>query len=424
MISTSRTSRDTIAGALSSIRDRTLKLFEGISDDHFRCQFHPDFSPIGWHLGHIGYTEALWFLQHLKGDAPIFPEYHQLFSQAGLPKHLRVHLPPFPEVCQYLEKIRVKVWDYLAVAPIEEQERLWHFIIQHECQHGETIALVLAVGAGEGETGGRGDSETGGRGVQASSSAAYINAPQSQSSTEVGEMIEIPAGEFQMGWDGIAAIDNERPAHRRHLHTYRIDKYPVTRAQYREFIAAGGYTQSQYWSQEGWEWQQTAAVSQPLYWSEDPTKDNYPVCGVSYYEAEAYAKFVGKRLPTEAEWEKAALTPTGVSPRQPSGLPGISILQGELGLQPIGTHPETASIWGCEDLFGQVWQWTDTWFDGYAGFQPYPYPGYSQTYFDGQHRVLRGSSWATLPQASRSTWRNWYQPWVREIFAGFRCASS
>ncbi|HIK12738.1 MAG TPA: ergothioneine biosynthesis protein EgtB [Oscillatoriaceae cyanobacterium M33_DOE_052] len=237
-------------------------------------------------------------------------------------------------------------------------------------------------------------------------------------------MLEIPAGEFQMGWDGIPAIDNERPAHRRYLHTYFIDKYPVTRAQYREFIAAGGYTQSQYWSQEGWEWQQTAAVSQPLYWSEDPTKDNYPVCGVSYYEAEAYAKFVGKRLPTEAEWEKAALTAPGVSPRHPSGLPGVSILQGELGLQPIGTHPETASIWGCEDLLGNVWQWTDTWFEGYSGFQAYPYPGYSQTYFDGQHRVLRGSSWATLPPASRSTWRNWYQPWVREIFAGFRCASS
>ncbi|GAB4277213.1 MAG: ergothioneine biosynthesis protein EgtB [Oscillatoriaceae cyanobacterium] len=406
MISTSTTSRDAIASALSSIRDRTLQLFEGINDDHFRYQFHPDFSPIGWHLGHIGYTEALWFLQHLKGDPPIFPQYQQLFSQAGLPKHLRVHLPPFPEVCQYLEKIRVKVWDYLQIAPLEEQERLWHFIIQHECQHAETIALVLACGHQERNSGG---------------SVGAIRESPLQTKPE---MIEIPAGEFQMGWDGIAAIDNERPAHPCYLHTYRIDKYPVTRAQYREFIAAGGYTQCQYWSKEGWEWLQTAAVSQPLYWSEDPTKDNYPVCGVSYYEAEAYAKFVGKRLPTEAEWEKAALTPTGVPPRQPSGLPGVSILQGELGLQPIGTDPETASIWGCEDLFGQVWQWTDSWFEGYAGFQPYPYPGYSQTYFDGKHRVLRGSSWATLPQASRSTWRNWYQPWIREIFAGFRCASS
>ncbi len=420
MISTSRTSRDTIAGALSSIRTRTLQLFEGISDDSFRRQFHPDFSPIGWHLGHIGYTEALWLLQHLKGDAPIFPEYHQLFSQAGLPKYLRVNLPSLGEVCQYLEKIRVKVWDYLQIAPIEEQERLWHFIIQHECQHAETIALVLAIGAAAPHPPAPLPHGGGGGG----NAPVPLLPSWEKGLGDEGETIEIPAGEFQMGWDGIPAIDNERPAHRRHLHTYHIDKYPVTRAQYREFIAAGGYTQSQYWSQEGWEWQQTAAVSQPLYWSEDPTKDNYPVCGVSYYEAEAYAKFVGKRLPTEAEWEKAALTAPGVSPGQSSGLPGVSILQGELGLQPIGTYPETASIWGCEDLFGQVWQWTDTWFEGYTGFQPYPYPGYSQTYFDGKHRVLRGSSWATLPPASRSTWRNWYQPWVREIFAGFRCASS
>jgi formylglycine-generating enzyme required for sulfatase activity len=171
-------------------------------------------------------------------------------------------------------------------------------------------------------------------------------------------------------------------------------------------------------------------VKEPLYWSAAPTWDNHPVCGVSWYEAEAYARFVGKRLPTEAEWEKAASWDAIAGRRQ-------TYPWGEAEPQtqrcnhdnaagqttPVNAYPGGQSVYGCYDMLGNVWEWTSSWFDGYEGFVSYPYQGYSQAYFDGQHRVLKGASWATRLWAMRSSFRNWYYPCVRQILAGFRCAS-
>lgn len=243
-------------------------------------------------------------------------------------------------------------------------------------------------------------------------------------------MIEIPAGAFEMGSDAIEALDNERSRHYRHLQTYWIDPYPVTCGQYREFIAAGGYDNPKWWSLEGWEWLQANAVKQPLYWIDNPALDNHPVYGVSWYEADAYSRFVGKRLPTEAEWEKAAswdaanatkrLYPWGEE--KPTFQCNHDILIG--GTTPVNAYPEGVSFYGCYDMLGNVWEWTCSWFEGYEGFQFYPYPGYSQIYFDGKHRVLKGGSWATYPWVLRCSFRNWYHPGVRQILAGFRCVKS
>jgi formylglycine-generating enzyme required for sulfatase activity len=150
---------------------------------------------------------------------------------------------------------------------------------------------------------------------------------------------------------------------------------------------------------------------------------------VSCYEAEAYARFVGKRLPTEAEWEKAASWHPQTQQRQtyPWGEAFPSAeqcnhdhLQGQTTA--IDAYPSGQSAYGCYDMLGNVWEWTASWFDGYDGFEFYPYRGYSQVYFDGQHRVLRGGSWVTRPWGLRSAFRNWYAPGTRQILAGFRCA--
>jgi len=159
-----------------------------------------------------------------------------------------------------------------------------------------------------------------------------------------------------------------------------------------------------------------------------PLVPEEPVCGVSFFEAEAFAQFEGRRLPTEAEWERAASwDPAGGKRVHAWGdaPPDRRHANHDLvagGPTPVAAHPSGASALGCHDLHGNVWEWTSSVFAPYPGFAPFGYEGYSVPYFDGAHRVLRGGSFATSPEILRATFRSWYQPQVREIFAGFRCA--
>lgn len=409
--------RDAIREVMQQCRIGTLELFEGIDETTFRRQAHPEFSPVGWHLGHIAYTEALWILEHCAGLPAVFPQYRRLFAADGLPKSERENLPTVAEVYHYLDTVRTQIFTYLNTAPIEQQERLWRFIIQHESQHSETIAFVLQLQRWYHR---ERHQEIWVRGCTATSPSS-LQPPV--------DMVEIPGGEFVMGNDSIEALDNERSHHYVYLDTYWIDRYPVTCGQYRKFIEADGYQNECWWSPEGWKWLQENPVAEPLYWSSSALWDNYPVCGVSWYEADAYARFVGKRLPTEAEWEKAASwnAVTGQQHTYPWGeeLPNPHQCNHNNSIgqtTPVNAYPMGQSVYGCYDMLGNVWEWTATWFDAYAGFVTYPYREYSQAYFDGQHRVLKGGSWATRPWTMRSSFRNWYYPDIRQILAGFRCA--
>jgi ergothioneine biosynthesis protein EgtB len=409
--------KETIREAMHQCRIGTLALFEGMDDITFRRQAHPEFSPVGWHLGHIAYTEALWILERCAGLPPMFPQYRKLLAADGLPKSDRQKLPPLIEVCDYLDAVRSQVFTYLETAPLDKEERLWRFLIQHESQHFETMAFVLQLQRWHFQ---ERHQEIWVRG-RAENPPSCLQPP--------AEMREIPAGEFEMGNNSSDAMDNEQPVHRVYLDTYWIDRYPVTCGQYRVFIKAGGYQNSEWWSTAGWQWLQENPVQQPLYWSDDPTWDNHPVCGVSWYEADAYARFVGKRLPTEAEWEKAASgdAAAGRHHTYPWGeaAPNAHRCNHDNVIgqtTPVNAYPAGQSAYGCYDMLGNVWEWTSSWFDGYQGFISYPYRGYSEVYFDGQHRVLKGGSWATRPWAMRSSFRNWYYPAIRQILAGFRCA--
>nr|WP_290227638.1 SUMF1/EgtB/PvdO family nonheme iron enzyme [Trichocoleus desertorum] len=399
---------------LQDCRVGTLALFQNVDTETFRQQIHPEFSPIGWHLGHIAFSEGLWILEHCAGQPPLFPQYRRLLAADGLPKAERCNLPNFEEICEYLEAVRAEVLQYLQIAPLDQQERLWHWLLQHESQHSETISFLLQLH----------------RWTSGAKPQPKLQPPQLQAAPRTwGEMICIPAGSFEQGNDSLDAIDNERPVHLVHLDTYWIDRYPVTNEQYRRFIAAGGYDHSEWWSTAGWQWRQTNTITQPLYWQDEPAWADHPVCGVSCHEAEAYARFIGKRLPTEAEWEKAASWHPQTQQRQtyPWGeiFPSAEQcnhdhLQGQTTA--VDAYPSGQSPYGCYDMLGNVWEWTASWFDGYDGFEFYPYRGYSQVYFDGQHRVLRGGSWVTRPWGLRSAFRNWYDPGTRQILAGFRCA--
>jgi ergothioneine biosynthesis protein EgtB len=408
-----------IAVAMQQCRAKTLAMFHDMDEAIFCYQAHPDFSPVGWHLGHIAYTEALWLLERGAGTPCLFPQYRKLFAADGLPKSERVQLPSLEETLDYLAIVREEVLNYLEIADLYEQQRLWRFILQHESQHCETSSFVLDLITQKPQV----------------ENQIFLHFPTSELDNE---MIKIPSGEFQMGNDSMDALDNECVVHKVCLDTYWIDRYPVTCGQYRLFMIAGGYKNSDWWSDAGWQWLQQEQVNQPLYYHDDSSWDDHPVCGVSWYEAEAYARFVGKRLPTEAEWEKAAswdpkancrrIYPWGdLKPldKYCNSVP-ISPWENRPGstTTPVGAYPNGQSAYGLYDTLGNVWEWTASWFEAYPGFQSYPYIGYSQAYFDGHHRVLKGGSWATRPWVLRSSFRNWYYPGVRQIFAGFRCAMS
>ncbi|ERN43210.1 hypothetical protein KR51_00001070 [Rubidibacter lacunae KORDI 51-2] len=404
-----QSSKQAIVQAFEQCRTRTLDWFATLDRANLCRQAHPEFSPVGWHLGHIAFTEALWILERCAGESDPFPEHRQLFAADGLPKTARQELPNTEFLCEYLHVVRDRVWRYLDRAPLEQQARLWWWLLQHECQHNETIAIVLQLQRWN---------------------PAELQPPTARpirSVLDTSEMAFVPAGPCTIGSDRLAQ-DNARPACPVELDAFWIDRYPVTCEQFREFMAVGGYRQRQWWCEDGWHWLQSNPVAQPLYWSDDRAFDRHPVYGVSWYEATAYARFVGKRLPTELEWEKAACWDpiAGRARDYPWGNAAptarLGNYDGFVGqTSAVDAHPAGASTLGCTDLLGNVWEWTASGFDGYSGFAPYPYSGYSRSYFDRRHRVLRGGSWATRPWALHPCWRNWYQPHVRQVFAGFRC---
>ena len=411
-------SQASFLAALEACRRQTLDRVADMQPALLKQQAHPDFSPVGWHLGHIAYTEALWITEPSANQISQLPlQYQQLFSADGLPKKERENLPDLEEILAFLEKVRENTLHHLSKAHAEISSALLHWLLQHESQHAETIAIVLALHEV------KKNQENTGLPKQRIDKCSIsninklsLNASADSPADNLKEsMIHIKAGSFVQGCDEPFAIDNEKPAHSVWLNDYWIDRRLVTCQQYRRFVEAGGYQQKKWWTTAGWQWNQAAGIERPLYGSfyernegernegtfdtrSGNWPDNHPVCGVSWYEADAYARFVGKRLPTESEWAKAASQAASRTAGNDNAL-------------------------GCENMLGSVWQWTSTWFDAYPGFEPFPYAGYSQPYFDEAHRVLRGGSWATPQWALRQSFRNWYHPHRREMFAGFRCAA-
>ncbi|HEV7470970.1 MAG TPA: SUMF1/EgtB/PvdO family nonheme iron enzyme, partial [Pseudonocardia sp.] len=255
----------------------------------------------------------------------------------------------------------------------------------------------------------------------------------------------VPAGAFTQGTSGEPwALDNERPAHTVELPAYWIDAHPVTNGEYAEFVAAGGYEDAHWWSEAGWAHRREEGLVAPRFWARDGGTGEWwrrrfgvvervpadePVVHVCFHEAAAYARWAGKRLPTEAEWEKAARfdPASGRSRRYPWGDEEPTPRHANLGqrhLRPaaVGAYPEGASPLGVEQLIGDVWEWCDSGWHPYPGFEAFPYEEYSEVFFGGDYKVLRGGSFGTDESAIRTTFRNWDHPIRRQIFAGFRCA--
>jgi iron(II)-dependent oxidoreductase len=238
------------------------------------------------------------------------------------------------------------------------------------------------------------------------------------------------------------ALDNERPANTVDVRPFRIDTAPVTNAAYQAFIADGGYDDPRWWTAEGWRHRQREGLDAPLFWYRDrgswrrrrfgrfePVPGDEPVVHVCWYEADAYARWAGRRLPTEAEWEKAARydPASGRSLRNPWGAGDAAADRANVGQRclqpsPVGSLPAGAAPSGAHQMLGDVWEWTASDFTAYPGFRPLPDETYSEVFFGPEYKVLRGGSFATDPLSCRATFRNWDLPVRRQIFAGFRTA--
>lgn len=438
---------------LDEARRRTLALLD-LPEDTQRDQVSPLMSPMVWDLAHVGNYEELWLLRALDGRGPIDPTLDDLYNAFEHPRWERPSLPILgpAEARAYLARVRREVLDLLdrlddGGAPTPEAVALldgdfvYGMVIQHEHQHDETLLATRQL-----------------LGDQAPPVPGAVPAPpparaMAAEHSQERDMVALGGGSTTLGTDDHPwAYDNERPAHVEEVAPFALDRHPVTAGAYRDFVLAGGYRDPSWWTPAGWAWRVEAGLEHPEFWSADleavlrfgtwrTLVGTEPVQHVSWYEADAYARWAGKRLPTEAEWEHAATTRSeGGRSRYPWGdcIPTehhANLGQRHDGPAPVGTYSDGASAAGVSGLIGDVWEWTASVFSPYPGFRAFPYREYSEVFFgtcaapddpgaDRQvWRVLRGGSWATHPLAIRGTFRNWDYPIRRQIFAGFRCAS-
>jgi gamma-glutamyl hercynylcysteine S-oxide synthase len=433
--STRSATHDGIAQMLAEARERTLLLVETVVEPDLRAQHDPLMSPILWDLGHIVAFEDLWLTENLDG-AIRFSEMPGIFNPFEHPRRTRaaLPLPSLEDLKQRMRHVRQRVLERLDRVDLESANPLlrdgyvYRMVAQHEYQHNETILQTLQL-------------KTGTPYVPALRHEGPTGAPDAAFSS--GTMVRVPAGEYPIGTDDrSAAYDNERPRHTVRVPTFWIDRTPVTNAEYLEFVEAGGYSVRDYWTTDGWAWRDEAGVTAPKHWERQdsrwitrsmdrtaPVALDHPVIHICFHEAEAYARFAGKRLPTEQEWEIAAgWDPVaGTTRRYPWGddeptAEIANIDQLAFGTSPVGAYPLDVSPLGCLDMIGNVWEWTTSDFRGYPAFEAFPYPEYSEVFFGTEYKVLRGGSWATRPGAIRNSFRNWDYPIRRQIFAGLRCA--
>jgi iron(II)-dependent oxidoreductase len=368
-------SKPAIAEALSEARERTLALVEPLDDVQLNTTYSPILSPLAWDLGHIANFEELWLVQTIGGRGPMHGELGRFYDAIENRRKIRGELQILrdAELRAYMADVRERTLDVLegmeidpdAENPLLREGFVYEMLLAHELQHNETMLQLLQLVDGY---------ELPAE-VEAERSSARVAATKAFDSEE---MVRIEAGEHEIGAPARGfAYDNERPAHTVALAEFEIDRTPVSNGAYISFMEDTGAEPPLYWEREGSWWVHTARGRRSAIEGDDP------VIHVSWEQADAFAHWVGKRLPSEREWEAA--------------------------------HDRLDGI-------GHGWEWTSSDFLAYPGFEAFPYPEYSEVFFGDEYKVLRGSSWATHPRVARPSFRNWDLPQRSQIFAGLRCA--
>lgn len=426
------------AAELARSRARLLEITSLLTESQLAAQHDPLMSPVLWDLGHVANFEEQW-IDEASGRMPD-ADRSVRDERYDAVRHTRASrvdllLPTATEARRELARVRARTEALLAKADGQGEEPLladnyvFHMLSQHEAQHAETI--LQAIGLIREEV----------RFAPPDNDVAERRAPAA--AREEDEMVAVPGGTFRIGTnDRSRAYDNERPAHPVTQEAFRIARHPVTNAAYRAFIEDGGYDHPDFWSTEGDQWRLTSGCRAPMRWfraagawwenhfgRREPLNPQQPVVHVCFFEAEAFARWSGKRLPTEVEWEIAAtFDPQSPTRRTfpwgetPPDFHTTDLDSRQMRPSSIGSHPAGRSALGCEDLVGSVWEWTSSEFRSWPGFEAFPYPEYSAVHFDRGYRVLRGGSWATQAVAIRNTFRNWDLPQRRQLMAGIRLA--
>ena len=423
-----------LAALLARARGRTDRLVGSLTDAELFAQPIDFLSPVVWDVAHIGSFEELWLVRQLGGSRLTDEEFDRLYDAFEQPRGVRGGLPLLDrqQSRAYLTEVRDEALGVLTRTPLDPDDPLTRdgylhrMIVQHESQHQETIVQSLLI---------RDDLDA---------PLPLPPPPPVTGPVDDTDRVLIPGGPTTVGThDRVWAYDNERGAHVVDVPTFTLDRYPVTCRRYAAFIAAGGYERPELWTPRGWAWRQETGVDAPQGWVRAvdggwdirrggrlvPLDPREPVAHVSWFEADAFARFDGGRLPTEQEWERAARhdPTTGVARRYPWGDAAPTPARANLGLRragpdPVGSHPSGASAYGVEQLAGDVYEWTSSPFAPYPGFVAFPYREYSEVFFGGDYQVLRGSSWAIAEPFARATYRNWDHPYRRQIVAGLRVA--
>jgi iron(II)-dependent oxidoreductase len=410
---------------------RTLASVEGLSDSQLRNPKLPTVMPFLWMVGHVAWFWDLWVLRRLQGRLPLWPEADALYDSNDVHWDARweLSLPGRDGTFAYLDRVRDAILAGLNGQILDERTTYFYRLgVYHEDMHREANTYFRQTHALPAPPQGNGE----------------LIAPVAG---ELPGDVEIPGCKTYLlgATPGIPFVfDNEKWAHPVEVPPFRIARAPVTNAQYQEFVEAGGYDEK-YWSCDGQRWLAETGLRHPAYWQREangrwlrrhfarwlPLEPHHPVIHVSWYEAEAYCRWAGRRLPTEAEWELAASA-------EPDGRGGVSAVKrrypwGETpptperanlngwygGCVDVAALPAGDSAFGCRQMLGNVWEWVADPFYPFPGFVTDPYREYSAPWF-GDHTVMRGGSWITAPRLIRNTWRNFFRPRRLDTPAGFR----
>jgi len=391
--------KQSIAERLAEARLHTLKLIEPLSHEQLNRVYSPILSPLIWDLGHIANFEELWLVRNIGGREPLRGDLGELYDAIEQPRKIRGELPILraDEVRPYMEGVRERTLEVLDEIELDPEDQLladgfvYEMLLAHEHQHNETMLQLLQM-------------------IESYEPVEVDSGPAAEPAAGGPEMVELEGGSYEIGASPRGfAYDNERPRHRVEVAPFAIDRTPVTNGAYIEFLEDTGAEPPMYWEGDGeGGWVRTAMGAT------EPVDPRLPVIHVSWHEADAFARWAGKRLPTEIEWEVAA---SGTD-RDRANLDQLSF-----GCAPAGAYADAAADCGAVQMIGDVWEWTSSDFTAYPGFEAFPYAEYSEVFFGDDHKVLRGGAWATRRDVIRTSFRNWDLPERRQIFAGIRCAS-
>lgn len=425
---------DTADDLLADLRDartRTLELVAGLDGAALMGPRLAIVNPLLWEIGHLAWFHEHFILRGLDGRAPLLPEADRLYDSGAVPHATRwdLPLPSLTDTLAYMERVQSALAARLeGRMPDPHEAYLYRLIALHEDMHAEAFTYTR----------------------QTLGQPRPSFASPCDGTAEGGPWrgdVEVPGGLLRLGAERDAArfvFDNEKWAHPVEIAPFRIARAPVTNAEFAAFVEDGGYRARDLWDEEGTAWLDGSGATQPVYWTrgeggwlvrafdrDEPLRPHRPVIHVNWHEARAWCRWAGRRLPTEAEWEAAAVAERGpegtLAPTKrtyPWGETGptptlANLDGGRLGTVDVAAHPAGDSPWGCRQMIGNVWEWTESAFLPFPGFAPDAYREYSAPSF-GTRKVLRGGAWATRGRMVTGLYRNFFGPDRRDVFAGFR----